>query len=193
MDNSGNFIKKVPNLLTGLRLLLVPVMVFLLALEFPRSRDLAIAVFILAAVTDWIDGWVARRYAAISEAGKLLDPIADKLLVLSALIMLAADHPDPQHLAIVPAWLVALIVAREIWVTGMRAVAASGGLIVAADGFGKLKSLLQMIAVVMLLVREPVLGLPFSAAAIGICILAASVVFGSVAAYRYTRVVIKRL
>ena len=193
MDEGGAFIKKVPNLLTGLRLLLVPVMVFLLAFEFPRSRDMAIAVFILAAITDWIDGWVARRFCAISDAGKLLDPIADKLLVLSALIMLAADHPDPQHLAIVPAWLVALIVAREIWVTGMRAVAASGGMVVPADGFGKLKSLLQMIAVVLLLVREQIFGLPFSAAAIGIFILAASVVFGGVAAYRYTMVVIRTL
>lgn len=193
MAEKGAFIKKVPNLLTGLRLLLVPVMVFLLACEFPKSRELAIAVFILAALTDWIDGWVARKFSAISESGKLLDPIADKLLVLSALIMLAADHPDPNHLAVVPAWLVALIVAREIWVTGMRAVAASGGLVVAADGFGKLKSLLQMIAVVLLLVREPVLGMPLSAAAIGIFILAASVVFGGVAAYRYTLVVIGQL
>lgn len=114
----------------------------------------AVGVFILAAITDYFDGFIARKYDLVSDFGKLLDPLADKILVMTALVMLVAQRSDVFGDPWVPGWMVVLILAREIWVTGLRGVAASRGIVVAAGSGGKVKSALQMVAIVFLLLHN---------------------------------------
>jgi CDP-diacylglycerol--glycerol-3-phosphate 3-phosphatidyltransferase len=132
----------VPNLLSISRILAVPVFIVLM-LEPTSSRALwAGIVFALASVTDWIDGYLARKWGQITKVGKLLDPLADKILIASALIMLVNIDAD-----IVPAWMVIVIIGREIAVTGLRAKAATEGIIIAAEQLGKYKVGAQITAV----------------------------------------------
>ncbi len=145
---------RLPNVLTVLRLLLVPLFMVLMTNPTEQMVYAATVVFILAAVTDYIDGWLARRMNAVTDLGKLLDPLADKILVMTALVMLVAQRSDIDGLPWVPAWMVVLVLAREIWVTGVRGVAASKGVVLAASHSGKVKSGLQMVAVVFLLLHE---------------------------------------
>lgn len=144
------------NLLTLFRILTVPVVGLLLLTptdrEIPLDRSVAaFTLFVVASVTDLFDGWVARRYRMVTSLGKLLDPLADKLLVCCVMIMLI----PPQR---VPAWVVAIIVAREIGVTGLRGVATTEGLVIAASPLGKAKSLLLTIGVAALALHYPVMG-----------------------------------
>lgn len=134
------------NKLTLIRILAVPVIV--LFLYFPSKLNCLIAmlVFILAAVTDMFDGIMARKHGIVTSMGKFLDPLADKLLINSVLIMLVG-------LNWVPAWMVILIIAREIIVTGIRAIAADQGIVVSADNLGKLKTVLQIIAICPLILH----------------------------------------
>ncbi|WKZ56289.1 MAG: CDP-diacylglycerol--glycerol-3-phosphate 3-phosphatidyltransferase [Bdellovibrionota bacterium] len=145
---------RIPNLLTYLRLALIPVFVLLMIDPTPGMVRLALFVFIIAAITDSLDGFVARRWGAVSNYGKLLDPLADKILVMAALVMLVAQRSDLYGEPWVPGWMVVLVLAREIWVTGVRGVAASKGLVLQADGAGKLKSVLQMAAICFLLLHH---------------------------------------
>jgi CDP-diacylglycerol--glycerol-3-phosphate 3-phosphatidyltransferase len=136
----------VPNLITLTRILLIPVFVALFVTPDPDRSIMAAVVFVTAAVSDLLDGYLARRSGQVTKLGKLLDPIADKLLVLSALILLLnIDRVSP---------LVAiLILAREVAVTGVRAIAASEGLIIQAETTGKYKMALQVIAIVLLILE----------------------------------------
>jgi CDP-diacylglycerol--glycerol-3-phosphate 3-phosphatidyltransferase len=112
---------------------------------------LAALLFLLASVTDYFDGYLARRNRSVSDLGKILDPLADKLMVASALIMLAAlDRPGEPA---VPAWLVVVIIAREIAVTVIRGIALTEGIVMEAEILGKYKFILQAIAVVALLIH----------------------------------------
>ncbi|MGH8013711.1 MAG: CDP-diacylglycerol--glycerol-3-phosphate 3-phosphatidyltransferase [Candidatus Binataceae bacterium] len=138
-----------PNLITLLRIAAVPVLIYLLFFPAALPSIIAAVVFFLATITDFLDGYVARSYGSGSTLGKFLDPLADKLLVLSVLIMLAGIHREPH----VPAWIVVVLVARELMVTGLRAVAASEGRIMAAEELGKYKMVLQSIAVQGLLIH----------------------------------------
>jgi CDP-diacylglycerol--glycerol-3-phosphate 3-phosphatidyltransferase len=137
-------VQRLPNWLTFLRLILIPFFVILMIDPTPGSITAATVIFIVAAITDYVDGIIARRYGAVSDFGKLLDPMADKILVMAALVMIASQKW-------VPGWMVVAVLAREIWVTGLRGVAASQGTVVAASGSGKFKSGLQMVAIVFLL------------------------------------------
>src|SRR5262245_57339044 len=137
-------VQRLPNWLTFLRLGLIPVFVFLMVEPSRWMVDLAMIVFIVAAFTDYIDGIIARRYGAVSDFGKLLDPLADKILVMAALVMLASQRSDTYGEPWVPGWMVVMVLAREIWVTGLRAVASARGVVVAASTTGKFKSGLQM-------------------------------------------------
>jgi CDP-diacylglycerol--glycerol-3-phosphate 3-phosphatidyltransferase len=166
----------LPNLLTLLRLALIPVLVALLAVgESPGLAVGAAAIFVSAAFTDWLDGYVARRRKEVTDLGKLLDPIADKLLILSALVMLVEAGR-------IPGWLVILILAREFAVTGLRAVAAAGGRVLAAERLGKLKMVAQTIAV-LVLILEPVL--PVWAHTLGLGLLLAATALAILSASRY--------
>jgi len=144
------------NMLTMARVFAVPVIVVLLSIEHSYETRittyLATGLFILASLTDMADGYIARRQNLITNLGKFLDPLADKLLIGSVLIMLV-------ELGWVPAWIVVVIICRELAVTGMRGVAADKGVVIAADRFGKLKTIVQSIALVPLLLHYPFLGL----------------------------------
>ena len=125
--------------LTVARILAVPVVVILFAWPFPDHAYWATAAFCLAMTTDWFDGRLARRHGRTSSLGSLLDPIADKVLVLATLVMLIAED-------VVPAWMVAAIVVREMLVTGLRQAAIERGVVLAARDLGKLKTWAQAIA-----------------------------------------------
>jgi CDP-diacylglycerol--glycerol-3-phosphate 3-phosphatidyltransferase len=127
-----------PDRLTVARTLAVPAVVVLFAWDFPNHDYCATAVFALAMATDWLDGWWARRTEQSSDLGRLLDPVADKLLVLTALIMLVGR--------VLPAWMVAAIVAREFLVSGLRLAALQRGVVMTARDLGKLKTWTQAVA-----------------------------------------------
>jgi CDP-diacylglycerol--glycerol-3-phosphate 3-phosphatidyltransferase len=136
------FVATLPNLLSLLRIALVPVLIYFLADTGPSSSALAALTFSVASLTDFLDGYLARRHGQTTTLGKFLDPLADKLIVVSALIMLAATDRFPR----VPAWMVVVIVGRELAVTGLRSIASGEGIILAAEELGKYKMLLQILA-----------------------------------------------
>ena len=148
----------LPNSLTMARILAAPIVVFLLYLEmwfhFRIGAYCAFGVYFLACITDYFDGKIAREQNIITNMGKFLDPLADKLLIGSILIMLVRLGPDWK----VPAWIVIIIIGREIAVTGMRAVAAEMGEVIAADKYGKAKTLLQSLATGFLVFHYPLFG-----------------------------------
>ena len=147
----------LPNTITVVRTGVVPVLLMLplTAHSVSGSRFMAWC-FIVAAASDVLDGWLARRGQMVTHIGKLLDPLADKLLVSTALVMLLAVG----HIPVWAAWMVVVIVGRELAVTGLRGIASSQGWIMAARGPGKLKAVAQNVAVVALLFHYPMLGLP---------------------------------
>ncbi|MBU6432005.1 MAG: CDP-diacylglycerol--glycerol-3-phosphate 3-phosphatidyltransferase [Nitrospirae bacterium] len=136
----------LPNFITLTRILLIPVFVVLFATPTPDRSLSAALVFVIAAVTDMLDGYLARRNGQVTTLGKLLDPIADKLLVLSALILLV-------NIDRVSALVAILIIAREVAVTGIRAIAAGEGMVIAAETTGKYKMALQVVAIVLLILE----------------------------------------
>jgi CDP-diacylglycerol--glycerol-3-phosphate 3-phosphatidyltransferase len=136
----------LPNLLTLVRILLIPVFVILFIEPTPDRSLIAAMIFTGAAVTDLLDGYIARRTGQVTNLGKLLDPIADKLLVLSALILLV-------NIDRVSALVAILVIARELAVTGIRAIAAGERLIIAAETTGKYKMALQVVAIVLLILE----------------------------------------
>jgi len=143
--------KKIPTALTLARILLVPVFVFLLIDPSPHYGLWATSIFVLATFTDWLDGYVARAFDAQSILGTLLDPLADKILVMAALIMLTANSSEPK----VPAWMVVALLSREFMVTGLRSLAAVKGIIVPASEMAKHKTAWTFIAILCLLIKEP--------------------------------------
>jgi CDP-diacylglycerol---glycerol-3-phosphate 3-phosphatidyltransferase len=138
----------LPNFLTLLRMLAVPVVVVALLGETPNGDALAAGVFALAALTDGLDGYFARARDSVTTFGKLMDPLADKLLITAALLSLVSLH------RLAP-WIAMVIIAREIAVTGLRAIAAERGLVIAASRLGKLKTVLQIAAVIALIAADP--------------------------------------
>ncbi len=134
-------------MLTAFRLLIIPVIMVMLTYETPFINFVTALLFLIATLTDIVDGYIARKYDLVTNLGKLLDPLADKLLVLTALIMLIP-------LGRVPAWIVALIVLRETGVTSLRAVAANEGIVIAASSLGKHKNLFQVIATIGLIMHH---------------------------------------
>jgi CDP-diacylglycerol--glycerol-3-phosphate 3-phosphatidyltransferase len=133
-----------PNLLTLLRVGSIPVLLVLMTLEGKGWAWLAAWVFCVSGLTDLLDGWLARRMKKVSVMGQYLDPVADKLLIASMLVMLVA-------LGRVPAWITIVIICRELAVTGLRAVAASQGFTLPSDMAGKSKTAVQMLAVFLLI------------------------------------------
>ena len=138
----------LPNFLTVSRILAVPVIVVVLLDETPNGDTWAAALFALAAVTDGLDGYFARSRDAVTTFGKLMDPLADKLLIVAALISLVSLN----RLA---AWVAMVIIAREMAVTGLRGLAAERGIVLAASPLGKLKTVLQIGAVIALIAVNP--------------------------------------
>ncbi|MBC8632211.1 CDP-diacylglycerol--glycerol-3-phosphate 3-phosphatidyltransferase [[Eubacterium] tenue] len=134
----------LPNKLTLFRIFLIPVFIIVMMINIPNKFLIACMIFIIASVTDAMDGHIARKYNLITDFGKFMDPLADKLLVISALTtMIEFD--------LVAAWMVIIIVARELTVSILRAIAAADGKVIAASSGGKLKTISQMMAIVVLL------------------------------------------
>ena len=170
------------NRITLLRIgAILPILLFI---HFPGRGTcwLAAVLFILAAFSDFLDGYIARREGIVTNFGKFLDPLADKLLICSVLIEMVG-------LGWVPAWIAIVIVIRELAVTGLRAVAADNGMIIAADRYGKLKTVLQIVALVPLLVHFPLYGMPMQQLGIFILYIALllTVVSGINYFYRFFR------
>ena len=136
----------LPNKLTVLRVCMVPVFVFLMLWNGfgAAGKYAAAAVFILASVTDWLDGYLARKHHLVTDFGKFMDPIADKLLVGSALICLVEKGA-------LAAWIVSIIIGREFIISGFRLVASDKGVVIAASYWGKFKTVFQMIMVILLI------------------------------------------
>ncbi|MCA1990193.1 MAG: CDP-diacylglycerol--glycerol-3-phosphate 3-phosphatidyltransferase [Desulfarculus sp.] len=141
----------LPNLLSLVRVGSIPILVGLVYLPGPHWSALAAGLFFVAGLTDLLDGWLARRMKKITVLGQYLDPVADKLLVASLLVVLTEQGRAP-------AWMTIIIVCREIGVTGLRALAASQRMTVPSDRWGKSKTALQMLGIFLLLLHQPVGG-----------------------------------
>ncbi|MCB2285786.1 CDP-diacylglycerol--glycerol-3-phosphate 3-phosphatidyltransferase [Clostridium algidicarnis] len=142
------------NKLTIVRIFLVPIfLIFITAQDIPYGTIIATVIFIIAALTDKLDGYIARSRNQITKFGKFMDPLADKLLVTAALISLVEYQ-------IVPAWAAIVIIAREFAVTGLRTIAASDGNVIAASYWGKLKTVIQIIAIILLLLKVNIAAQP---------------------------------
>lgn len=178
--------KKLPNILTFLRIALIPPVMWLMLQETRVGNFFATILFTIAAVTDWLDGWLARRQGLESLLGKLLDPLADKLIV-NAVLVLAAE------LGRIPGWFVVLLLSREIAITGLRSIASSEGLSVDVVQSGKLKTALQLIGLVGLLIHHTyeidflftTVDVNFNV--LGAALLGISMVFSLVSAFTYFR------
>lgn len=153
------------NKISVLRILMAPLVIVLLYFPGRITCIIAVLVFIFAAITDWMDGYIARRSNMVTSMGKFLDPLADKLLICSVLIMFVM-------LDWAPAWVVIVIVCRELMVTGLRALAIDEGIVLAADRFGKAKTVLQIAAIIPITFHYPLFGL--EVAPIGLALLYAA-------------------
>lgn len=166
----------VPNLLSVARIGLIPLFIAVFVHPTPLRSAAAAAIFVAAAVTDLIDGYIARRWQQVTDLGKLLDPLADKLLILAALVLLV----EQQRVA---AWLAIVLIGRELAVTGLRAIAASERIIIAADQAGKFKVLLQIIAITFLILDYDLPGARFSWIGTGLLWVSMLLAVGSAAQY----------
>ncbi len=139
----------LPNKITIFRVCMIPVfLVFMLVPEIPYSNYIATAVFAIACASDALDGHIARKHNLVTNFGKFMDPIADKLLVCSALICFV-------ELSYMPAWIVIVIIAREFIINGFRLIASDNGVVIAASYWGKFKTIAQMIACILLIIQLP--------------------------------------
>ena len=176
----------LPNTLTISRILVIPVFVFLFSTPTPERSIAAACVFLVAALTDLLDGYLARRRGQITNLGKLLDPVADKLLVASGLILLVEFQR-------VEVWLAIVMIARELIVTGARTVAAKEGFVVPADSFGKVKVVCQ-ISGILCLILEEVIRIPFfDLHFIGTLVLYIALVVALVSGGRYLVEILKKI
>lgn len=137
----------VPNMLTMSRILLVPVLVVVLLTKFDGKEYVGLGLFLLAAFTDFLDGWIARKKGLVTRVGKLLDPAADKILTSAAFISLV-------ELELAPAWIVVIIISREFAISTLRAIAAAEGMVIAASWSGKVKTVAQVVAISVLIFQK---------------------------------------
>ena len=190
----GRGVMNLPNKLTISRVVMIPIFILFFYLDFTAHYIVALAVFGIASLTDLLDGKIARKYNLVTNLGKFLDPIADKVLVLSALVVFLTK---PEIFTSVGVWAmivagcgVVFILAREIIVSGFRMVAAGAGKVIAADIFGKYKTVTQDVAVVVLLIGEAVRELTAHSAGliinyIGLCFFALSVLLTVISGINY--------
>jgi CDP-diacylglycerol--glycerol-3-phosphate 3-phosphatidyltransferase len=180
----------LPNVISLSRVAIAPLLIWLLTHPGRAASFAAAGAFIVACVSDWLDGYLARRRGLITNLGKFLDPLADKVLVISALIMLAAMPREPR----VPGWMVALIAAREVAVTGLRAIARDEGIVLGAESLGKAKMSFEVVALVSLLLHYPIWLIDFHAAGIVFLWIALVLAMWSGATYhlRLARVIYQR-
>lgn len=146
----------LPNKLTLLRILLIPVFIITMMFDFSNHYLISCLIFIIASITDALDGHIARKNNLVTDFGKFMDPLADKLLVTSALISLV-------ELGLIPSYAAIIIIAREFAVSGLRTIAASEGKIIAASWWGKIKTVIQIISILLLLIKVNIETSPYLA------------------------------
>ncbi|MBR5579324.1 MAG: CDP-diacylglycerol--glycerol-3-phosphate 3-phosphatidyltransferase [Lachnospiraceae bacterium] len=136
----------LPNKLTVLRMIMIlPFVVFMLAPELlPGGKWIALILFVTASMTDWLDGFLARKYHLVTNFGKFMDPLADKLLVCAAMICLVETGK-------IPSWIVIIIISREFIISGFRLVASDNGVVIAASYWGKFKTVFQMLMIILMI------------------------------------------
>ena len=166
----------IPNSLTILRICIIPILVFVLLSPFDGKELIAFVIFMIGALTDMLDGFWARRKKQVTVFGQLLDPIADKLLVTSAVICLV-------ELGIVPAWIVIIIIGREIAITGFRMIASSKGINIPASKLGKVKMNSETITVLLLILGEKYLGRFYILSQIGLWVVVLSALISAIEYY----------
>ncbi len=172
----------LPNQLTLLRLLLIPVIGYTMTASFENHNQVSCGIYLLAAGTDTLDGMIARRRKLVTELGKLMDPIADKLLVITVLAILVG-------FGLIPAWVLVVVMAREFIITGLRFLAASQGVIVGATAWGKSKTLTQNLMIMLLLLERAYSVLaPAATVMVGVAVVA-TVLSGLDYLWRYRRFV----
>ena len=144
----------LPNKLTILRVIMIPFFVLFLLTNLggSASKWIALALFVIASMTDWLDGYLARKYNLVTNFGKFMDPLADKLLVCSAMICLV-------EMGRIPAWIVVVIISREFIISGFRLVASDNGRVIAASYWGKFKTVSQMLMIILMIADIAALGL----------------------------------
>jgi len=169
----------LPNTITMMRAAVVPLLLLLPWFDDPAGSSFMAWLFIVAAVSDLVDGWLARRGNVVTHIGKLLDPLADKLLVSTALIVLLSIGRIP----VWAVWMVVVIVGRELAVTGLRGIASAGGQVVAASRLGKIKTVTQNIAIGALLFHYQTIGL--DAQAVGLACLTVATGLTILSGYHY--------
>lgn len=146
MTSTQTQILNIPNIITMVRIAAIPLLCVLLLSPEREAGFWAAALFAAASVTDWLDGYLARRMGIVTVFGKFLDPIADKLIVMAALIMILPFGR-------VPAWMVLVILGREMIITGLRGIASTEGIVIAASNLGKFKTIFQLVAIIGLLLH----------------------------------------
>jgi len=151
MSKERHEIVNLPNSITLVRIAVIPVLFVLLSDPGPTLSLIIAALFVLAALTDLIDGYIARRYEIVTKTGKLLDPIADKMIVCTAMILLIPIDRAP-------AWIVAIIIMRDFIVDGIRQIASTSGLVISASKLAKQKTVSQIAAVTALIIHYPLFG-----------------------------------
>lgn len=172
----------LPNQLTILRLLLIPAVGYSLSASFAYHDQLGAGVYAVAATTDTLDGHIARSRKQVTELGKFLDPLADKLLVITVLVILVSS-------SVIPAWVVVVIFGREFLITGLRSIAASQGVVIGSTPWGKSKTLTQNIMIGLLILERPFEWLHVAAIAAVALALTATVLSGLDYLWRYRRFV----
>ena len=180
----------LPNIISLSRVAITPLLIWLLTDPGRTAAFLAAFAFFVACVSDWLDGYLARRRGLITNLGKFLDPLADKVLIISALIMLTAMPREPR----VPGWIVAVIAAREVAVTGLRAIARDEGIVLGAESLGKAKMTFEIVALFSLLMHYRLWLIDFHAAGMVFVWIAMVLALWSGVAYhlRLARVIYQR-
>lgn len=158
----------IANKITVLRIALIPVFLYVLLSNMANNLLIALVIFVIASITDFLDGYLARSRNLVTKLGKFLDPLADKLLVISSMLAFI-------ELGFLPSWVVFVIIARELIISVFRAIAASEGIVIAASWWGKLKTNSQILMIIVLLLREYISSSIFST--LNIAVIALATVF----------------
>ena len=193
MNKLRNFKQDVltlPNLLTSIRIILVPVVLLFIWLNTPIMRLWSWIFYTIATVTDFFDGYLARKPGAVSVSGKLRDPLADKFIVNLTLVLLVSMQE-------ISAWPVIIILAREFYIFGIRSLAMENDLVIAADLWGKTKTMLQMFALPLFMINQKTLlelvNIDWNPSGVGYFLIWSSIVFSLISAFTYTRDVKRKI
>jgi len=193
IDRLRNFkqdILTIPNLLTSIRIILVPVVLIFIWLDTPLMRLWSWIFYTVATVTDFFDGYLARKSGKVSVSGKLLDPLADKFIVNLTLVLLVSMQE-------ISPWPVIIILGREFYIFGIRSLAMEHDLVIAADIWGKTKTMLQMFALPFFMINQNTLkslvNIDWDPSGVGYFLICSSIVFSLISAFTYTREVKRKI